>query len=162
LAKYVTISIITDWGSPFGDQGLAEVRFYFTDDPDNYVPPPGFDLTMAASPGFVTTITPMAGTFEIDAGAVQSISADPYIACPDTWAFSHWTGDGINDLNSAETTVHMLADRVVTAHYVLDNECGDICHPNPLSDLDDDCIVGVGDLAIMATQWMECTQVVCL
>jgi hypothetical protein len=28
LAKYVCASIIDDWGSPYGDQGVAEVRFY--------------------------------------------------------------------------------------------------------------------------------------
>jgi hypothetical protein len=27
LAKYVCLSIISDWGSPYGDQGIAEVRF---------------------------------------------------------------------------------------------------------------------------------------
>jgi len=32
-AKYVCLSILTDWGSPYGDQGIAEVRFHYIPEP---------------------------------------------------------------------------------------------------------------------------------
>lgn len=156
--KHVCISVLSDWGSPYGDQGIAEVRFYYTADPNNYIPPAGWELTMATDPSFVTTITPLAGAYMLDPGVVQEISAAPYIHCPDTWVFSHWTGEGIENPNNANTTVLMTADRTVTAVYVLDNQCGDSCHPIPVGDLNEDCVVDLADLSITATHWLESTQ----
>ncbi len=157
-AKYVCLSIVSDWGTPYGDQGIAEVRFYYPADPNNYVPPDGWELTIAAEPETVMTISPMAGTYMLDPGTVQAISAAPYIVCPDTWVFDHWEGEGIANPASANTTVLMSEDRTVTAVYVLDNQCGDSCHPIPVGDLNEDCIVDLADLSITATHWLENTQ----
>jgi hypothetical protein len=166
MAKYVCFSIMSSWnGAPemgASDQGIGEVRFLYTDDPEHYVPPGGWELTMQASSSFVTTITPMAGTYAFDAGTVENISAAPFVVdCPDTYVFSHWTGEGIADVNNASTTVLMTADRTVTAVYVLDNRCGDICHPSNAYDLNNDCTIDFKDFALLASEWLQCTKVVC-
>jgi hypothetical protein len=160
-AKYVCMSIITDWGSPYGDNAIGEVRFYYTDDPCSYVPPAGWKLTMAASPSSVTTITPLVGTYTLDPGTVQNISAASFVNCPHTWVFDHWTGDGITDPTQANTTVLMTADRTVTAVFVENNQCGDTCHPIDADDLNKDCTIDFKDFAQMASKWLQCTKVVC-
>lgn len=35
--------------------------------------------------------------------------------------------------------------------------CGDLAHPVPVGDLNEDCRVDFADLAVMAAHWMECT-----
>jgi hypothetical protein len=161
MAKYVCISIISDWGSPYGDQGINETRFYYTDDPCNYVPPAGWQLTMAASPSSITTITPVAGSYVLDAGTLQAISAATFVNCPHTWVFDHWTGDGITDPTQANTTVLMTADRTVTAVFVENNQCGDTCHQIKITDINKDCTIDFKDFAQMAADWLQCTKVVC-
>jgi hypothetical protein len=161
MAKYVCISIISDWGTPYGDQGIAEVRFHYTDDPANYVPPAGWQLTMASNPTSATTITPAAGTYTYDPGTLVDISAATFVNCPHTWVFDHWTGDGITDPTKANTTVLMSADRTVTAVFLENNQCGDTCHQIDAADLSKDCIINFTDFAQMAAVWLQCTKVVC-
>jgi hypothetical protein len=161
MAKYVCFSAMSMWAGVVTDTAIAEVRFYYTDDPCNYVPPAGWELTMQTNPSFVTTITPAIGTYTLDAGVIQNISAAPFINCPDTYTFSHWTGDGIADPTSANTTVTMTADRTVTAVYVLNNQCGDTCHLISAYDLSKDCMIDFKDFALLASEWLQCTKVVC-
>jgi hypothetical protein len=158
--KYVCFSIMTDWNTPYGDQGISEFRFFYTDDPCNYVPPSTRQLTVQTSPSFVTTTVPLAGTWAMIAGNQAVISASRYVNCPDIYFFSHWEGEGITDPNSANTSVLMDTDRTVTAVYVKNNQCGDDCHPYAtVHDVTKDCKVDFSDFASFALDWMKCTKV---
>ncbi|MHB9071408.1 MAG: hypothetical protein ACYC54_13705 [Sedimentisphaerales bacterium] len=47
----------------------------------------------------------------------------------------------------------------MTGNYVA--ECGDMIHPIPVGDLNDDCKVDFTDFAKLAANWMTCTPVAC-
>jgi hypothetical protein len=47
----------------------------------------------------------------------------------------------------------------MTGNYVA--ECGDIIHPFPVGDLNEDCKVDFSDFAELAANWMMCTPVAC-
>jgi hypothetical protein len=125
---------------------------------------PTFTLSVQVEPGDIgiNTVTPSIGVHVYDASQTVNLAALPYIQCPSVYRFDHWTGEVANP-NSANTTVLMDADKVVTAVFVLAIPvCGDQCHPNfTVGDLNHDCIVDLGDFAILASRWMNCTKPEC-
>jgi hypothetical protein len=70
-----------------------------------------YDLTVVSSPAEGGTVT---GDGTYDCGTYQQITATPADAC---WYFVNWTGDGITDPNLATTTVHIDANKTVTANF---------------------------------------------
>jgi uncharacterized repeat protein (TIGR02543 family) len=70
-----------------------------------------YDLTVTADPEEGGTVTG-AGSYEYCTNApITATAADP------CWYFVEWTGAGIDDPNSASTTVHIDGDKTVTAHF---------------------------------------------
>jgi hypothetical protein len=121
-------------------------------------------LTVGVEPANIgiNTITPSIGVHEYDAGQTVDLAALSYVQCPSVYQFDHWTGD-VNNAYSANTTVLMNGNKAVTAVFVLANPvCGDQCHPNfTVGDLNHDCIVDLGDFAVLASRWMNCTKPEC-
>ncbi len=68
-------------------------------------------------------------------------------------------GDWCNFKGSIDEV--MIYDRALTYEEIVQiysgNFCGNVAHPVPVGDLNDDCRVDFADLAIMAAHWMECT-----
>ena len=102
----------------------------------------------------VDTISPAPGQYDYTENEVVEINAYDYTDCPDYSLFQRWIGD-VAEPYSAQTTVVMDKDKTVIAvfGYPEPTECGDICHPFPLGDLNKDCVVDLDDLAILATDW---------
>lgn len=117
-----------------------------------------YTLTVQTEPDSITTVTPSVG--EHIFGGLVDINADKYISCPDVYKFDHWIGD-VADPNSANTTIVMDANEIVTAVFVEDRQCGDVCHPYPLADISRDCEVNLQDLALVAIDWLACTKPEC-
>jgi len=69
-----------------------------------------YDLTVNANPLEGGEVT---GSGTYDCCTYQPITATP----ADTWYFVNWTGEGIAEPNSAETTVHIDGDKTVTANF---------------------------------------------
>ncbi len=142
-AKYVCLSAHSDWGSPYGDQGLSEVRFYKK----------MAQLTLQTQPEGINTISPFSDSY--DFGSVVPIAALRYVNCPAVMAFDHWEGEGIADPYSASTSVVMDQDKTVRAVFQDDHQCGDECHPPVKADLSKDCSVDIEDLHLFAYAWLD-------
>ena len=143
-----------DWGSPYSDQGLSEVRFFVAD-----VLPT--TLTIGANPAYVTSTIPAPGEYQVENGASVPINAQRYVNCPDVQVFDHWEGDGVAEPGEAETTVLMDGPRTVTAFYVDGRACPDECHVPPAGDVNIDCQVNLEDFGLMAGTWLACTSPDC-
>jgi hypothetical protein len=121
-------------------------------------------LTVEVQPANIgiNTVVPFIGVHEYDAGQTVNIIASSFIQCPSVYRFDHWTGNVV-DPSSASTTVLMDANKSVTAVFTLAAPvCGDQCHPNfTVGDLNHDCIVDLGDFAVLASRWMNCTKPEC-
>lgn len=125
-------------------------------------PPPGiFSLTMAVEPNDIgiDTLTPSVG--DTNCVGWVNLNATQFIHCPDIYQFDHWVG-GVTDTNSANTTILMDSDKIVTAVFTATRECGDECHANNLfGDYDNNCIIDIVDFAQFALNWMVCTKPEC-
>ena len=117
-------------------------------------------LTVMVDPGFINTTTPLPGVHEYTLNVDAAIDADDYVTCPDTYVFDYWEG-AVANTGSASTTIYMDTNKSVTAHYVINNKCGDDCHTPPESDLTEDCYVGLDDFALLAAGWLNCTAPAC-
>jgi len=108
--------VFTSWGGDCSGSGACQV----TMDADKSVTAnftaTNYDLTMAVDPSGGGTTTPaVGGPYSYGAGAVADISATANFA----YAFDHWTGDGVADVNAASTTVTMDGNKTVTAHFAV-------------------------------------------
>ncbi len=119
-------------------------------------------LTIETSPAGLATTTPAAGDYEVVTGEVISIEAlADHVACPAVYEFASWDGTGIDEPTSASTTVTISGNQTVTAIYNDVKACGDICHPYPDYDANQDCIVNLLDFSSFALEWMICTAPAC-
>lgn len=119
-------------------------------------------VTIQTSPAGLATITPSEGTYDYVVGEVIDIQAQPeYINCPAVYAFSNWSGSGIDDPSSASTTLTVGSSQTITAIYNDARACGDVCHPYPALDINNDCLVDLTDFAAFVQEWMECTSPAC-
>lgn len=140
---------------------------YADSEPDNFTwqhvilheIPEDYVLTMQTEPNDVNTITPSIGDHNL--GGIVEINAEQFIDCPSVYQFHHWEGD-VNDPNSANTTVFMDSDKIITAVFVDNRECGDECHPDNLfGDYNHDCIIDFNDFAHFTNNWLVCTKPEC-
>ncbi len=119
-----------------------------------------YTLTIQVEPNDIgiDTVDPNSGTYL--QGISVELNADKYIYCPDVYQFDYWIGD-VADTNSAETTIVMDANEIVTAVFVATKECGDECHPYPVGDVSKNCEVNLHDIALVAIDWLVCTKPEC-
>ena len=112
-------------------------------------------LTMLTPDPTGPQVTPAVGVYNPIPGSTVQISAeDPFADCPDVSSFDHWEGNP-TEPNSAVTTVLMDGDKTVKAIYNLETPaCGDLCYPNPVGDVTDDCRVDLEDLTELAKNWL--------
>jgi hypothetical protein len=115
-------------------------------------------LSVQTEPNYIDTVTPSVGQHTFS-GFVD-ISAEAFIDCPRVYSFDHWEGD-VTDANSADITVFMDSDKIITAVFRDARQCGDECHPYPSGDIDKDCKVDFLDIAMVANSWLECTKPEC-
>jgi hypothetical protein len=117
-------------------------------------------LSIQTNPSFIASVSPIVGQYAVT--GIVGISAARFSQCPDVYQFDHWEG-GVDDPNSASTTVFVNGNKTITAVFTLAAPvCGDECHPNfTVGDLNHDCIVDLGDFAILASRWMNCTKPEC-
>lgn len=119
-----------------------------------------YTLTIQTDPPFITTVNPFIG-MGLVSGSLD-LDAEPFVSCPYVYRFDHWEGQGIVDPDAAHTSVLVEASQVITAVYVDDRVCGDVCHPDDaFGDLNHDCIVNLGDIAEIAARWLNCTTPEC-
>ena len=143
--KTVSVTVL---GTPLSDTAIVEFV------------PQWVKLTMLTSPSDVNAVTPTVGEHNFARNSVVDINAGRFIDCPDVYVFDHWEGD-VDDPNSANTTIVMDTDKTVTAVFVATRQCGDECHPYPEGDLNKDCRVNFFDIAVIANNWLECTDPEC-
>jgi len=109
----------------------------------------------------IDTVTPDVGQHSYWENLLAIVDAEEFIKCPDIYHFDHWEGD-VADPNSAETTVTMSADKVITAVFAAgERECGDDCHPILKGDLNGDCYINFEDFALYTDNWLSCTHPDC-
>ena len=109
----------------------------------------------------IDTVTPDVGQHSYWENLLAIVDAEEFIKCPDIYHFDHWEGD-VADPNSAETTVTMSADKVITAVFAAgERECGDDCHPILKGDLNGDCYINFEDFALYTANWLGCTHPDC-
>ena len=77
---------------------------------------------------------PPVGTQMLSFGTDLAISTGDYVNCPQVMVFDHWQGSHIKDPYSAFTQV---------------------------SDANNDCVVDLLDISVMAMAWMSCTRPTC-
>lgn len=116
------------------------------------------ELTIQTEPNYINTVIPPVGQHIVN-GWVD-VNATWFIDCPEVYSFDHWEG-GVDDPNSANTRVFMDADKIITAVFVDDRQCGDECHPYPAGDISKNCIVDFNDFALFCENWLECTKPEC-
>lgn len=119
-------------------------------------------LTVAVEPNpAISTLTPAVGLHQYAQGTVVDINAATYVVCPNVYIFDHWVGD-VNNPNSANTTVIVDADKIITAVFVDGRQCGDGCHSKDLfGDYNHDCVIDFTDFAHFAENWLVCTKPEC-
>lgn len=116
-----------------------------------------YSLTIQTDPPFISTVNPFIGTESVS-GSVD-LEAESFVSCPYVYRFDHWQGQGILDPDAAHTSVTVESSQVITAVFVDDRKCGDACHPNDgLGDLNHDCMIDLGDIAVLASRWLSSTR----
>ncbi len=102
----------------------------------------------------VDSVMPTVGQHDYTNGEVVQLNAYDYVDCPEVCVFERWVGD-VTDPYLPQTTVIMDGPKTVTAvfNYFEGAACGDLCHPILPGDVNDDCMVDLMDLAIMAKDW---------
>lgn len=119
-----------------------------------------YTLTIQTDPAFITTVSPFVGQGQFS-GSVE-LEAQRYVACPYVYRFDHWEGDGIADPNASQTTVFVDAPMTITAVFADDRKCGDECHDDQVpGDINHNCIVDLEDIAMLAANWLVCSQPGC-
>jgi len=116
------------------------------------------ELTIQTDPNHINTVIPQVGQHIINGWA--DVNATRFIDCPEVYRFDHWEGD-VENPNSANTRVFMNTDKIITAVFVDDRQCGDECHPYPAGDISKNCIVDFNDFILFFQSWMECTKPEC-
>ncbi|MEN6386053.1 MAG: LamG-like jellyroll fold domain-containing protein [Phycisphaerales bacterium] len=122
-----------------------------------------YNLTVSSSVAEANTITPAAGTHSYVSGNTVTLNAADIIKCPKKFVFDHWVIDGVV-ITTSSANVIMDKNVVATAYFNDTRVCGDECHPVPVNDLSSppDCMVNFEDVAILADNWLSCTQPGCI
>ena len=104
-----------------------------------------------------TAVSPSGGGHELPQGLPIALSAERVLNCPAVYNFSHWLGN-VDDPCSADTSITLDDNEVVTAVFVDGRACNDECRPYPTTDMNTDCYVTLDDFAEFADHWQECTD----
>ena len=161
-AKFVVITIDpNDWNHWSGEtstlHGLGEVAF---------------DIALSATVNLTvnvqsptgaipTNLDPPAGVNEVFVGIPVSLSAPRFAPCPEVLEFDQWTGVGIADPLSQDTTITLTEDQTITVVYKDDRQCDDECHEVVAQDFDSSCVVDLLDFGAFAGVWMNCNTPAC-
>jgi hypothetical protein len=120
-----------------------------------------YTLTIVVEPEGIETVTPFIGSKEYYKNTVVHISSRPFTSCPDVYYIKEWQGDVIGDM-AASTSVIIDGDKTITAVFQEGSkECGDLCHPILLGDINQDCYVNIADFSLYIESWLECTHPDC-
>jgi hypothetical protein len=118
-------------------------------------------VTIETVPAGVSAVSPAIGVYQYPEGEIVSLEAlESYINCPDMFNFLSWSSN-VDDPASAMTTITINADTTVTATFEDIRACGDICHPYPEWDIDQDCMVNLSDLKLFVGSWLDCSDPSC-
>jgi hypothetical protein len=111
-------------------------------------------VDIQVQPSYITSITPSPGVYQIPVNTNYSLTAQDLVECPNVDGFVHWLVDGEYYSDASQIDLTATKDISIAAVYSDVRQCGDICHPVPMSDINGDCRVDADDLAIMAQNWL--------
>ncbi len=109
-----------------------------------------YNLTTA---GGRPDVSPSPGTYQIGIGAEVDVTAGNFLSCPDNFV-ADFIQSSYGDIPGTEGTLLIDDDGTINTVYATDNICGDSCHPIPLGDFDQNCIVDFEDLADFISSWL--------
>ncbi len=120
-------------------------------------------VDVQTSPEIVNSgITPGIDSYLVLKDEGMTLAAEDFAgACPTAYMFDHWEIDGLIYSYESQTTYTPTGDASIVAVYTQSNECGDVCRPYPMADATQDCVVDLDDFAILARDWMDCTDPSC-
>jgi len=100
---------------------------------------------------FLSEILPVSGQYVED---IELVSNEVWV--------SYWQGNSIDrfDVNGTFISTIDVDDMNAGLAYVFAT-CGDVNHPYPVGDLNNDCRVNLLDIAIISIHWLECTHPDC-
>lgn len=118
------------------------------------------NLTLLTSPSHISTaINPAGGTYNYAIGSKILLSAaeGDHVSCPNIFRFTNWAGEPRFIWPTAAVQSLLLDDdKTITAYFdALPAVCGDVCHPYPRSDFNQDCLVNLNDFESFAKHWLE-------
>lgn len=117
----------------------------------------GAQLLIQTIPEEINSVHPGPAIYNYSSGHVVNLKAWDYLSCPDVYLFDHWIGDVVDSVSS-QTTIIMDGNKIVTAVFEAARQCGDVCHPYLLGDINQDCRVNMIDFSIFASEWMVAVE----
>ncbi len=101
-------------------------------------------------PPGINTVFPRQGLYNCFNLTTINLEAYPSASCPDTYILDNWSGGDILDQNAAFTKAIIRTNTTITANFTQTQQCGDVCHQYPIGDINQDCIVNLYDIALLA------------
>jgi hypothetical protein len=111
------------------------------------------NVTVAVNSTYPISSTPALGSYSYPKYVWEYFIGDNYQDCPDSYEFIGWNINGVDD-TEVPLIYRLNSNTTLNAIFEVSSECGDACHPYPMTDLTSDCVVDFNDLYIFVNNWL--------